>query len=67
MVDVWIEWSACNTEYTGSTLVRDSYCVGTLSKSLTHNCSAVLQQAVPLRCALFALRVKGRRLLEKKV
>jgi len=29
-------------ESAGSSLVRDSYCVGTLSKSFAHNCSAVL-------------------------
>ena len=38
----WLERSVCNEESTGSSLVRDSYHVGTLSKFFAHNCSAVL-------------------------
>src|SRR6218665_1304918 len=47
MVADWLERSACNTESMDSTLVRDSYCVGTLSKTHTHNCSVVLLQSAP--------------------
>jgi len=42
MVADWFERSACNVESAGSSLVQDSYCVGTLSKSLAHSCSALL-------------------------
>ena len=35
----WLERLACNVESTGSSLVRNSYCVGTLSKFFTYNCS----------------------------
>src|SRR6218665_212684 len=38
----WLERSACNSESMGSSLVRDSYCVRTLSKFFTYNCSAIL-------------------------
>jgi len=38
-VAYWLERLACNVE--GSSLVRDSYCVGTLSKFFAHNCSAL--------------------------
>ena len=36
-----LEQSACNVASTGSSLVRDSYFVGTLSKWSAHNCSAI--------------------------
>ena len=36
-----LERLACNVDNVGSFLVRDSYCVGTLSKFFTHNCSAI--------------------------
>jgi len=39
-VAYWLERSACNVESKGLTLVRDSYCVGTLTKFFAHNCSA---------------------------
>ena len=38
----WLERSASNAEKTGSSLVRDSYCEGTLSRFFSHNCSAIL-------------------------
>jgi len=38
----WLERSTCNAEYSVSSLVRDSYCVGTLSKFFEHNCTAIL-------------------------
>ena len=38
----WLEHSAYNVDSTSSSLVRDSYCVGTLSKFFAHNCSAIL-------------------------
>ena len=37
----WLERFACNAESMGSSLVLDSYCVGTLSKSFAHYCSAI--------------------------
>jgi len=43
----WVERSACNSESTGLALIWDSYCLGTLSKSLTHSCSAI---PLHLRC-----------------
>ena len=47
MVADWLEQSACNAESTDSSLVRDSYRVGTLSKFFAHNCSAILTASVP--------------------
>ena len=45
MVADLLERLACNAESTGSSLVRDSYCVGTLSKFFAYNnCSAILLQ-----------------------
>ena len=38
----WLKRSPCSAESTGSSLVRDSYCVGTLSQVFAHNCSAIL-------------------------
>ena len=39
----WLESSACDAESAGSSIVRDNYCVGTLSKFFAHNyCSAIL-------------------------
>ena len=36
-----LELSACNVQSTGSSVIQDSYCVETLSKSFTHNGSAI--------------------------
>ena len=38
----WLERSACNVKSTGLSLVRYSYCVGTLRKFFAHSCSAIL-------------------------
>src|SRR6218665_3993744 len=42
MMAYWLVRLVCNVDSTGSSLVRDSYCVGTLRKYFAHNCSAIL-------------------------
>ena len=42
MVADWLERSACNAESTRSSLVRDNYCVDTLSKLFAHDYSAII-------------------------
>ena len=50
----WLERLACNVESTGSNLVRDNYCVGTLSKFFVQY--TVLIASAPLRCVSALLR-----------
>jgi len=38
----WLECSTCNAKSAGSSLVQESYHVGTLNKFFAHNCSAIL-------------------------
>jgi len=50
------------TESLGSSLVRDSDCVGTLSKSFAHNCSAITLHLcfACLRKKSYSLQFKAR-------
>jgi len=50
MVADWLERSACYAESTDSSLGRDSYCVGTLSKFFAHNCSALQLHLCRQKC-----------------
>src|SRR6218665_355115 len=45
-----LELSACNVESTGSSLVLDSYCVGTLSIFFSGNCSALCNMCCSHHC-----------------
>jgi len=41
VVSVWLERLSCNAESVDSIIIRNTYCIKTLSKSFTHkNCSA---------------------------